>query len=70
MLPLLVFLITLSVRAFSAIFRSREELLIENLALKQQVFALKRERPRPVLDEFDRAFWVASVGSVSHCGCL
>jgi hypothetical protein len=33
--------------------------LIENLALRQQVAALKRERPRPMLDDVDRAFWVA-----------
>ena len=59
MLRLLVFLITLSVRALRALFRTGADLLIENLALRQQVFALKRERPRPVLDEFDRALWVA-----------
>ena len=59
MFRLLVFLVTLSVRALRAIFRTREELLIENLALRQQVAALKKERPRPVLDDLDRAFWVA-----------
>ena len=59
MFRLLIFLVTLSVRALRAIFRTREELLIENLALRQQVAALKKERPRPVLDDLDRAFWVA-----------
>ena len=39
-------LMLLSVRALRAIFRTREELLIENLALRQQVAALKKERPR------------------------
>ena len=33
--------------------------MIENLALRQQVTALKKERPRPPLDDTDRAFWVA-----------
>ncbi len=28
-------------------------------ALRQQVTALKKERPRPLLDDIDRAFWVA-----------
>jgi hypothetical protein len=28
-------------------FRTREELLIENLALRQQVIALKKKRTRP-----------------------
>jgi hypothetical protein len=32
---------------------------MENLALRQQVSALKKERPRPALDDIDRAFWVA-----------
>ena len=59
MLRLLMFLMTFSVRALRAVFRTREELLIENLALRQQVAALKKERPRPVLDDLDRAFWVA-----------
>ena len=59
MFRLLIFLVTLSVRALRAIFRTRETLLIENLALRQQVAALKKERPRPVLDDLDRAFWVA-----------
>ena len=59
MLRLLGFLITLGVRALRAIFRGRAELVIENLALRQQVTALKKKRPRPVLDDADRAFWVA-----------
>ena len=59
MLRLLMFLMTFSVRALRAVFHTREELLIENLALRQQVSALKKERPRPVLDDLDRAFWVA-----------
>ena len=54
MFRLHIFLETLSVRALRAIFCTREELLIENLALKQQVAALKKERPRPALDDFDR----------------
>ena len=33
--------------------------MIENLALRQQVTALKKERPRPPLEDVDRAFWVA-----------
>jgi putative transposase len=59
MLRLLMFLMTLSVRVLRAVFRTREELLIENLALRQQVAAPKKERPRPVLDDLDRAFRVA-----------
>ena len=46
-------------RAIRALFLTRSDLLIENLALRQQILALKRERPRPALDDLDRAFWVA-----------
>ncbi len=59
MLRLLVFLVTLGVHALRAIFRRREVLLIENLALRQHVIALKKKRPQPVLDDLERAFWVA-----------
>jgi hypothetical protein len=59
MLRLLMFFMILGFRALRAIFRTRELLLIENLALRQQVAALKKERPRPVLYDLDRAFWVA-----------
>ena len=35
------------------------DLVMENLALRQQVAAIKKERPRPALDDLDRGFWVA-----------
>ncbi len=59
MLRPIVFLVTLAVHTLRALFRTREELLIENLALRQQVITLKKKRPRPPLDDMDRAFWVA-----------
>jgi len=59
MLRARVFLISLGARVFRAIFRRRADLVIENLALRQQVTALKKERPRLALDDIDRAFWVA-----------
>jgi putative transposase len=39
-------------------FRSRGELLLENLALRQQLLALHAKRPRPRLSSVDRLFWV------------
>ena len=57
MFRLLIFLVKLGVHALRAIVRAREELLIENLVLRQQVATLKKKRPRPVLDDVDRAFW-------------
>jgi transposase InsO family protein len=55
----IVFLLVLGVHTLRVLFRTREDLLIENLALRQQVIALKKKRPRPLLDDMDRAFWVA-----------
>ena len=37
---------------------SRATLRLENIALRQQVAVLKRERPRPRLRPLDRVFWV------------
>src|SRR5215467_10010875 len=41
-----------------SVFCSREELLLENLALRQQLLALHAKRPRPRLSPVDRLFWV------------
>src|SRR6266478_1998137 len=39
-------------------FRGRRSLLLENLALRQQLVTLKRRNPRPSLGLFDKLFWV------------
>jgi hypothetical protein len=39
-------------------FRGRRSLLLENLALRQQLVTLKRRNPRPSLGVFDKFFWV------------
>jgi len=43
---------------FLCLFRTRRSLLLENLALRQQLVALNRRRPRPRLAVFDKMFWV------------
>ena len=50
---------TLGARTIRAMCRRRADLVIENVALRQQVAALKKERPRPPVDDADRAFWAA-----------
>jgi hypothetical protein len=40
------------------LFRSRRCLLLENLALRQQLVVLKRKRPRQRFKLFDKVFWV------------
>src|SRR5260370_932167 len=42
------------------LLRARRSLLLENLALRQQLAVLKRRHPRPRLDLLDKLFWVAS----------
>ena len=59
MLGIVVFLLSLGARAIRAMRRRRADLVIENLAMGQQVTALKKERPRQPLGDTDRAFWVA-----------
>ncbi len=61
MLRILIFLVSLGARAIAilAMCRHRADLVMENLALRQQVTTLKKERPRPPLEDTDRAFWVA-----------
>ena len=59
MVRVVVFLASVCLDVFRAVCRSRHEVVPENLALRQQVAALLRQRPRPQLDDVDRAFWIA-----------
>jgi hypothetical protein len=43
---------------FRSLFISREALVLENLALRQQLAIYKRTCRRPRLRTLDRAFWV------------
>ena len=40
------------------VFRLRRSLLLENLALRQQLTVLKRKHPKPKLRVLDKLFWV------------
>jgi len=41
-------------------FRSHRTLLLENLALRQQLTVLKRRHPKPKLSPLDKLFWVSA----------
>ena len=41
-----------------SVFRSREELFLENLSLRQQLLALHAKRPRSRPSSVDKLFWV------------
>ena len=45
-------------RALRSAFRSRANLALENLALRQQLANLRRTSGRPYLRKADRAFWI------------
>ena len=51
--------IGLCFRTLVRLLRARRSLLLENLALRQQLAVLKRRHPRPRLDLLDKLFWVA-----------
>ncbi len=54
----MVQLLVLLAQGLRALLRSRADLAIENIALRQQVAVLKGKRPRPRLSSADRLFWV------------
>jgi putative transposase len=56
-LPLLGPLLNLLATLCSAL-RTRAELALENLALRQQLATLRRSSPRPRLRLVDRALWI------------
>jgi hypothetical protein len=51
-------LIAALLAAIRVFFRRRVNTSLEVLALRQQVAVLKRMRPRPSLNRFDRLFWI------------
>ena len=53
MLRPITFLITLAIHALSI---SKQDLILENIALRLQVTLLKEKRPYPRLDDLDRGF--------------
>src|ERR671918_1079987 len=46
-------------RALALALRGHRELVLENLALRQQLTAMKRTAKRPRLELGDRLFWIA-----------
>ena len=55
-------LFRLSLGVFCRIFCTRQNLMLENLALRQQLAVLKRKHPRPKLGPLDKLFWVVVRG--------
>jgi putative transposase len=53
-------IIRLYLETIFPLFCSRRNLLLENLALRQQLAAFKRRHPRPRLLAVDKLFWLAA----------
>ena len=51
-------LLALVIGLFPRLLSSRRDLLLENLALRQQLMVFKRRAPRPKLGNLDKLFWV------------
>jgi putative transposase len=51
-------LLFLWVGALARVFYSHHSLVLENLALRQQLIVLKRRHLRPMLGRFDKLFWI------------
>lgn len=45
-------------KTFLSIFKTRQQLTLDNLAFRQQLMVLNRSAKRPQLTHFDRMFWV------------
>jgi len=52
-------MIALILSTLRDLLRPRHDLIIENLALRQQILALERSGARPRFHSADKAFWVA-----------
>jgi len=50
--------VRLFAKVILCLFRTRRELLLENLVLRQQLMVLKRKHRRTKLGSFDKLFWV------------
>jgi putative transposase len=57
--PITVRIMQMILAAIRVIYADRSQLVLENLALRQQLAVYKRKQPRPRLNDLDRAFWTA-----------
>ena len=55
--PLIRFL-TISFIIFKVIFKSKNDLLLENIALRQQLSTYLIKKTKPKLTDLDRSFWI------------
>ena len=59
MYQILIRLFTIFLFIFQTLFKSKNDLLLENLALRQQLSIYQIKKTIPNLTDFDRSFWIA-----------
>ncbi len=59
MYQILIRLLAVFLWIFQALFKSKNDLLMENLALRQQLSTYQIKKTVPKLTDLDRSFWVA-----------
>ncbi|MBT4642189.1 MAG: transposase [Deltaproteobacteria bacterium] len=59
MYQILIRLLEVLLIIFQALFKSKSDLFLENLALRQQLSTYQIRKAAPKLTDFDRSFWVA-----------
>ncbi len=62
----MITLLQLAVKTLLSIFKTRQQLILENLALRQQLAVLNRLAKRPPLTPSDRMLWVMLSRIWSH----
>ncbi len=62
----MITLLQLAVKTLLSIFQTRQQPILENLTLRQQLAVLNRSAKRPPLTPSDRMFWVMLSGIWSH----
>ncbi len=62
----MIILLQLTLKTLLSIFQTRQNLVLENLALRQQLAVLNRSVKRPPLTPSDRMFWVMLSRIWSH----
>ncbi len=62
----MITLLQLTVKTLLPIFQTRQQLILENLTLRQQLPVLNRSAKRPSLTPSDRMFWIVLSRIWSH----
>ncbi len=55
----LIRLLTIFLKIIQTLFKSKNNLILENFALRQQLSTYLRKRTKPKLTDLDRSFWIA-----------